>query len=329
MYKDKVDKIQRKDIEDSGLNTPDDSSEDDIVEEVQIFKKDIKKQRQSVSAEVFGQFNKKENFVPKVVSKPQELQQRIKDKLNQAFMFNSLTDKEKEIVMLAMEEKKFKKGDWVIKQGEEGNDLYVIDQGQLDCYKLYSGESQPQKLKVYQPGESFGELALLYNTKRAASIQAISDSVLFSLDRSTFNHIVRDASIRKREKYEQVLTQWSIFKSISDPYEKTKIADIIEEVQPQNGQILLKQGTYESDIYLVLEGEVEAQDKNGQTQFTYKANDYFGEISVVLNKPQPFNFVVKGSNTVLVVIAKRSYDSTLKIVENVLIQNAQKYKQFL
>ena len=46
-------------------------------------------------------------------------------------------------------------------------------------------------MKVYGPGESFGELALLYNAPRAATIIAKSDSVLFSLDRETFNHIVK------------------------------------------------------------------------------------------------------------------------------------------
>lgn len=44
----------------------------------------------------------------------------------------------------------------------------------------------------------FGELALLYNAPRAASIQAQTDSVLFALDRATFNGIVKEATIKKR-----------------------------------------------------------------------------------------------------------------------------------
>jgi cAMP-dependent protein kinase regulator len=57
-------------------------------------------------------------------------------------------------------------------------------------------------LKVYQPGEAFGELALLYNAPRAATIIAKTECVLFSLDRQTFNHIVKDSAAKKREKYE-------------------------------------------------------------------------------------------------------------------------------
>lgn len=44
--------------------------------------------------------------------------------------------------------------------------LYVIDEGTLDCFKKFSGNSEPTFLKTYVPGESFGELALLYNAPR-------------------------------------------------------------------------------------------------------------------------------------------------------------------
>jgi len=60
-------------------------------------------------------------------------------------------------------------------------------------------------LKQYQPGEAFGELALLYNAPRAATITSDAESILYVLDRATFNHIVKDAAIRKRDKYEVFL----------------------------------------------------------------------------------------------------------------------------
>jgi cAMP-dependent protein kinase regulator len=50
-------------------------------------------------------------------------------------------------------------------------------------------------LKEYQPGEAFGELALLYNAPRAATITAKVDCVLWTLDRQTFTHIVKEAAM--------------------------------------------------------------------------------------------------------------------------------------
>jgi cAMP-dependent protein kinase regulator len=45
----------------------------------------------------------------------------------------------------------------------------------------------------------FGELALLYNVPRAATIISDDDCLLWKLDRYVFNHIVKDAARLKRE----------------------------------------------------------------------------------------------------------------------------------
>jgi cAMP-dependent protein kinase regulator len=107
-------------------------------------------------------------------------------------------------VIDAMEEKKFSEGETVITQGEDGDVLYVVDEGELDCYKRFGrkGEAEEKHLKVYLPGEAFGELALLYNAPRAATIRCKRDSTLFALDRLTFNNIVKDAAQKRRKIYE-------------------------------------------------------------------------------------------------------------------------------
>ena len=70
----------------------------------------------------------------------------------------------------------------------------MVEDGQLDCFKEFSADEQPKYLKTYEPGEAFGELALLYNAPRAATITAKTDALLWELDRNTFNHIVKDAA---------------------------------------------------------------------------------------------------------------------------------------
>ncbi len=117
-------------------------------------------------------------------------------------MFSALDEKERNIVINAMEEVKFSKGAQIIKQGDDGDNLYVVDSGELDCFKRFSKNSDEVFLKTYYPGEAFGELALLYSAPRAASIIAKSDCVLFSLDRECFNNIVKSSAYKKRERYE-------------------------------------------------------------------------------------------------------------------------------
>jgi cAMP-dependent protein kinase regulator len=75
----------------------------------------------------------------------------------------------------------------------------VLESGSLKCEKIFAGNTEPTFLKNYEPGEAFGELALLYNAPRAATIIANETSVLWGLDRATFNHIVKDSAAKKRE----------------------------------------------------------------------------------------------------------------------------------
>ena len=129
-------------------------------------------------------------------------------------MFNSLEEKEFDIVVDSIEEVKVKPGQVLIKEGDEGDCLYVVEQGTFDCTK------KGAFLKEYHPGDGFGELALLYNVPRAATITAKTDGVIWKLDRDTFSHIVKDAAAQKRTKYEKFLSSVPILKSM-DPYERS------------------------------------------------------------------------------------------------------------
>jgi cAMP-dependent protein kinase regulator len=60
---------------------------------------------------------------------------------------------------------------------------------------------------------------LLYNAPRAATITSIDEALLYALDRSTFNHIVKDAAMRKRDKYENFLKQIKLLETMDD-YER-------------------------------------------------------------------------------------------------------------
>lgn len=71
--------------------------------------------RISVSAEAYGNFNKKSSYKPKVVAKSEDARKRIEKRLLEAFMFQALDEKDRNIVIDNMEERIFKAGDEVIK----------------------------------------------------------------------------------------------------------------------------------------------------------------------------------------------------------------------
>jgi cAMP-dependent protein kinase regulator len=64
-------------------------------------------------------------------------------------MFSALDLKEKQIVIDAMSEKRARPGDVIIKQGDEGDALYVVESGTLSCFKLFPGKSEQTFLKKY------------------------------------------------------------------------------------------------------------------------------------------------------------------------------------
>merc|ERR1719194_176787 len=113
----------------------------------------------------------------------------------------------------------------LIKEGDDGDFLFVIEQGILDCKKIIEGSEKV--VKTCEAGDAFGELALLYNCPRAASVEAREKCVLWKLDRDTFNHIVKEAAAKKRERYESFLKQVPLLSSM-DAYERSQIADALQ-----------------------------------------------------------------------------------------------------
>lgn len=161
-----------------------------------------------------------------MIPKTDEQREQIRAILLRSFMFRDLIEQDLVTIINAMEIKGYQKDDFVIRQGDDGFELFIVSEGVLRCSKLFPGNEQETHLKDYNVGEVFGELSLFYNTPRAASIRSTTESVLFSLDRSTFNFIVKQSAVKRRERFEEFLDKIEIFKSL-DSYEKNKISDIL------------------------------------------------------------------------------------------------------
>jgi cAMP-dependent protein kinase regulator len=112
--------------------------------------------------------------------------------------------------------------DIIIQQGEKGENFYIIDKGEVNVSRIWVIYKRINCIfdkKVYVNDElvtsigecsSFGELALIYGTPRAATVKAKTDVKLWSLLGETYRRILMDSTIRKRKMYEEFLSKVSI-----------------------------------------------------------------------------------------------------------------------
>jgi NTE family protein len=84
-------------------------------------------------------------------------------------------------------------GDWVLREGDEANDLFVVLRGRMRV--ATRGDGGERTLRVLGPGAAIGELALLTGAPRSASVQAVRDTTLLRLRRDSFVELIeRDAA---------------------------------------------------------------------------------------------------------------------------------------
>ena len=291
------------------------------------------KARVSVSAEAYGLYNKKGNFVPKVIPKNEDQMNRIKGKIISSFIFSSLEKKDLDVVINAMEEKRFKLNENVITQGDDGDCLYIVETGSLKCFKTFNPENSPKFLKNYEPGESFGELALLYNCPRAATIVCSSDEcILWSLDRETFNNIVKDAAQKKREKYENFLKNVDILSTI-DSYELGQICDSLKDGIYKKDEYIIREGELGDVFYIIEEGQCIATKtlEPGKPEVKInemKEGDYFGERALLKGEPRYANIVVTSEIAKVISLDRLSFNRLLGPIIDILKRNIDKYQVY-
>ena len=229
-----------------------------------------------------------------------------------------------------MEEKQFKKGENVIKQGDNGDCLYIVDQGELDCSKRFPDNPNEDKyLKTYVPGEAFGELALLYNAPRAATIKAKTDCVLWCLDRDTFNNIVKEGARLKREKYENFLKSVDIL-STMDNYEISQVSEALRKCSFSSGEYIIRQGEVGDLFYIIEEGEATAfgNNKDSIPEMNYTKGGYFGELALLKDQPRAANVKAK-TDVKLLSLDRNSFKRVMGPIDEILKRNAEKYLKFV
>lgn len=284
--------------------------------------------RVGVAAESYDPEKDDDSEAVKVVHpKSEEQRKRLQQATKDILLFRCLDDDQMKDVIDAMFERKVEVGEKVISLGEDGDNFYVIESGVYDIIVKIAGEEK--KVGQYDNKGSFGELALMYNTPRAATIQATTKGVLWAMTREVFRSIVLKKAFEKRRMYEDLLDQVPILESLS-PYERMSIADALKTRNYQDDQQVLKQNDQGDEMYFVEQGKVRIMMKRvGETEekevATIEKGGYFGELALLTRHPRAASAYACGP-TKLAVLDVGSFERLLGPCLNILQRNIDGYE---
>lgn len=312
----------------SPAHSDDEDDEDDLLEELPVVPQNNynRGRRTSVSAESMAPST--EEWVKVVIPKTDEQKKRIEKSIMNNFLFKTLDEEQHSDVINAMAEKKVAPGEEIIKQGAVGDYFYVVETGTLDVFVSRNGQT-PFKVTDYTSGGSFGELALMYNAPRAATIIATSDSVLWALDRVSFRKILMESTSRKRRMYEAFLEEVPLLISL-EAYERHKIADALESVTFNDGEPVIRQGDVGDSFYIIESGNARVLKKDEQGvehEFPgLKKGDYFGELALLNDQPRLATIVANGKLR-CATLGKKAFVRLLGPVVDIIKRNADSYSK--
>ncbi|QDZ22752.1 cAMP-dependent protein kinase [Chloropicon primus] len=330
-----LDEEQPDEEEDHGMESDDEieGEENESVSEMESFpqaqmmhRPSLRNRRISVSAECTSVRDKPEEALNRIIHfKTEEAKQKIRSAVKDNFLFSDLEESLMSYLVDAAIEITHEPGHVIIKQGDEGDNFYILHEG--ECEFFVSGTSKG----TGGPGTSFGELALMYNSPRAATVVASTGVKLFALDRITFRQIMADATSKKRRLHEQFLEKVPLFSGML-PTERAKIADVLETVRFKAGDTIIHQGENGDKFFILEEGKVTAkvftQSGSNIDLKDYGPGDYFGELALLNDKPRAAS-IVSMTDSLCVSMDAQSFKRLLGRCENIMRRNMEVYEQVM
>ncbi|CAD7933891.1 unnamed protein product [Amoebophrya sp. A120] len=324
-----------------GLSEDDEVSEKE-VERMRLLMHD---RRIGVSAEKMSSKDMK-NYQPPYFEKTETQKKDLKNLIRRSkdgkihMLFGLVSDATLDKVVDAMELKEIKKSINVIEQGQpEGDYFYIVQNGAFDILVNNS--------KVFEagPGFSFGELALLYNAPRSATIKANIDSTVWRLDRLAFRMLVVTAQELKMQEYVNFLQKVPIFETLSG-HEVSRLAEVVQEEDFEEDEAIIEQGAVDNSMFIVLQGSCVAcirqesktststsdsaqpQEEDEIEVANYGPSDYFGEIALLNSTPRKASVYATEPNTVLLMVDAPSFRRILGPVKDILKRKISLYQKY-
>ncbi len=223
---------------------------------------------------------------------PSEESLRVLDELP---AFRAMPDDVRRLVGESFEPVAYDFGQVIVREGDPADAFYVVVSGSARVLKrAENGEEVP--LNLLGRGESFGEMSLLTDSTRSATVRASGRVHALRLDRETFTEMTRwhpavRAQFERLADYRTVqdfLRLHSAFATL--PVDGLAlIAASLEPVDVEAGEIVVREGDPPGPMYVIEDGRLRAfleRDGHREDINYLRKGDSFGELSVLEGRPR-------------------------------------------
>ncbi len=113
--------------------------------------------------------------------------------LKKVFLFQDLTHKALLLLASRMMEKNYAEGELVFREGDAGRACFIIAEGKVEIFRENGDPTSPDILVDLGPGEFFGEMVLLDELPRSASVRVVEPARLYILYKTHFDALMAES----------------------------------------------------------------------------------------------------------------------------------------
>lgn len=302
-----------------------------------------RKRRAGVSAQAINT-KELEGWTQTVYPKSEENREMLKRIISTnpklQVLFGHLCSKDIENVILAMYPRLVKARERIIRQDENGDAFWIVESGKFDLFvnrsKAPVNNTDPlgDKVGSCEAGGCFGELALMHNAPRAATVIATTDSKVWGLDAASFKMMLVTSENTKKKKYESFLEKVSILSELN-AYERAALSEVLDMATFLPGETIMKQGDQGNNFYILESGDAKATISNDSdsevlAKHYTQPGEYFGELALILASPRKATVCAGDQGCVLLYVAKEKFDRVLGPIKHRLkVENYPEYAEII
>lgn len=201
-------------------------------------------------------------------------------------LFSHMSVEQRHLMYEVMKPVTLAPGTEIMRQGADGDEYIVIESGEADVYVASQGQAGRGNLVVTRkPGESIGELALMYGSPRNATCIAKTTITGYVLTRDAFRYVLVGSTQRKTDEVLEFLRKVELLNKMNDR-DLNRLADALETETFPSGTAIVTEGDTVAEYFYLIESGTASVTSEGEEVVRRVAGEYFGELALLKNVPR-------------------------------------------